>query len=59
MDRKYLIDTEENREFLAGITENLLAFGHKFPSPGGSSYYLGDDGTPGQTEIVKPGLPPV
>lgn len=46
MDRKYLIDTEENREFLAGITENLLAFGHKFPSPGGSSYYLGDDGTP-------------
>lgn len=46
MDRKYLIDTEENREFLEGITENLLVFGHKFPSPGGSSYYLGDDGTP-------------
>ena len=24
----------------------MLAFGHKFPSEGGSSYYLGDDGTP-------------
>lgn len=45
-NRKYTIDTEENREFLKGITENLLSFGHGFPSPKGSSYYLGDDGTP-------------
>ena len=45
-NRKYRIDTEENREFLKGITENLLSFGHGFPSPKGSSYYLGDDGTP-------------
>lgn len=43
---KYCIDTEENKAFLKEIRDNLLDFGHKFPSPGGSSYYLGDDGTP-------------
>lgn len=46
MSRRYQIDTEENRAFLRELTEGLLAFGHRFPSPGGSSYYLGDDGTP-------------
>ncbi len=45
-NRKYEIDTEENREFLKEMGETLLKFGHQFPSPGGSSYYLGDDGTP-------------
>lgn len=44
--KKYQIDTLENREFLKNICENLLAFGHQFPSSGGSSWYLGDDGTP-------------
>lgn len=43
---KYQIDTAENRQFLKEIREDLLAFGHRFPSPGGASYYLGDDGTP-------------
>lgn len=43
--KKYMIDTEENEVFLKEIRENLLAFGHRFPSPQGSSYYLGDDGT--------------
>lgn len=46
MKAKYQIDTEENKQFLKDICDNLLGFGHKFPSPGGSSYYLGDDGTP-------------
>lgn len=46
INRKYQIDTEENEKFLKEVRENLLSFGHKFPSPGGSSYYLGDDGTP-------------
>lgn len=46
MSRKYQIDTEENKRFLKELTQDLLAFGHQFPSPGGSSYYLGDDGTP-------------
>ncbi len=46
MGGKYQIDTEENRQFLKEQTESLLSFGHQFPSPGGSSYYLGDDGTP-------------
>ena len=46
MDRKYLIDTQENKEFLKDNAYALLDFGRRFPSPGGSSYYLGDDGTP-------------
>lgn len=46
MDAKYIIDTPQNKAFMKQLTEDLLSFGHKFPSPGGSSYYLGDDGTP-------------
>lgn len=46
MEKKYCIDTQENRSFLKEIAEDLLKFGHRFPSPGGSAYYLGDDGTP-------------
>lgn len=46
MKEKYIIDTPENKAFLGELRENLLAFGRRFPSEGGSSYYLGDDGTP-------------
>ena len=46
MNIKYQIDTKENKEFLTQIRDELLNFGHKFPSPKGGSYYLGDDGTP-------------
>lgn len=46
VNKKYLIGTEENRQFQEKIREDLFAFGHRFPAPGGSSYYLGDDGTP-------------
>ena len=46
MNQKYQIDTAENKAFLKDILNGLLAFGHQFPSPGGGSYYLGDDGTP-------------
>jgi len=45
-DRRYQIDTEENRKFLAEQAESLIAFGKNFPSPAGSSYWLGDDGQP-------------
>ena len=45
-ERKYVYGTEENRAFLKEMCDTLLAFGHAFPSPGGGSYYLGDDGTP-------------
>lgn len=44
--KKYQIDTDENKAFLEEIREGLFSFGHRFPSPGGSAYYLGDDGTP-------------
>ena len=46
MEEKYQIDTVENKEFLTKSVEELLRFGHHFPSPEGSSWYLGDDGTP-------------
>ena len=46
MGNKYQIDTPENKQFLKEMRDQLLSFGHKFPSPGGGSYYLGDDGTP-------------
>ena len=46
MDAKYIIDTRENKVFLKDMAQDLLAFGNRFPSPEGSSYYLGDDGTP-------------
>ena len=45
-EKKYQLGTAENQEFLEGVREGLLEFGHRFPSPRGSSYYLGDDGTP-------------
>ena len=46
MNSKYEINTKENRKFLKASCEDLLNFGHRFPSPNGGSYYLGDDGTP-------------
>lgn len=46
MSNKYMIGTAENKQFMDEIRIKLFDFGHKFPSPGGSSYYLGDDGTP-------------
>ena len=46
MENKYRIDTEENRTFMRTLAADLLRFGKQFPSPEGSAYYLGDDGTP-------------
>lgn len=46
ISQKYQIDTRENEKFLEKVRESLFQFGHSFPSPGGGSYYLGDDGTP-------------
>ena len=46
MDPKYIYNTKENKEFLKENARALLNFGRKFPSPGGGSYYLSDDGTP-------------
>ena len=46
MEKKYQIDTVENKKFMNEIRDNLFDFGYRFPSPEGSAYYLGDDGTP-------------
>ena len=43
---KYTLDSPENKAFVRQMRTSLLNFGKNFPSPGGSSYYLGDDGTP-------------
>lgn len=46
MEKKYQIDTPENKALLKENARALWNFGRRFPSEGGSSYYLGDDGTP-------------
>ncbi|MCD8120604.1 MAG: AGE family epimerase/isomerase [Lachnospiraceae bacterium] len=43
---KYTINTEENKLYLKELARELLAFAVRFPSPGGSAYYLHDDGSP-------------
>ncbi|MBR1758246.1 MAG: AGE family epimerase/isomerase [Lachnospiraceae bacterium] len=50
-DRKYQIDTPENRAFLASEVKELLAFYRKFPAPTGSSYWIGMDGEPVREQI--------
>ena len=56
---KYQLGTKENEAFLADVREGLFSFGHNFPAPGGSSYYLGDDGTRGKIATVRHGSPAV
>lgn len=46
MKEKYKIDTTENKLYVEAMADNLFRFGKRFPSPGGSSWYLGDDGRP-------------
>ena len=46
MNRKFIIDTQENKDYMISLRDELLGFGHRFASPNGGSYYLGDDGTP-------------
>ena len=51
MENKYKIDTNENKAFLHENAQALLNFGRQFPSPGGGSFYLSDDGTPWKDHI--------
>lgn len=46
MNNKYIIDTDENRAFMADICDGILNFGKQFPSPGGTAWYLSGAGTP-------------
>ncbi len=43
---KFRIDTPENKAYLQENIQELLRFAVRFPSPGGSAYYLKDDGAP-------------
>lgn len=46
MNAKYQIDTAENRSFMKEMRKDLFDFGRNFPSPGGSAWYLTEDGQP-------------
>lgn len=46
MEKRFVIDTKENREYMKALGRELLDFGKHFPSESGASYYLGDDGKP-------------
>lgn len=46
MNDKYRLDSTENKAFLKENAEALLRFAVKFPSAGGSSYYLDGKGEP-------------
>lgn len=46
MERKYQIDTQENKEWMHELCMELLEFGRRFPAPDGSAYYLKEDGAP-------------
>lgn len=46
MNAKYQLNSKENQDFQKFLREELIEFGRKFPSEGGASFYLGDDGTP-------------
>ncbi len=50
---KFLIDTKENRAYLKELGEELLRFAVRFPSPGGSAYYLKDDGAPWMEKTLE------
>ena len=50
-EAKYRIDTPENRAFLEEQVRELLDFCRNFPSPSGSSYWLGMDGEPVKEQI--------
>lgn len=45
-EKKYQIDTAENKAWMKECRDSLFSFGKRFPSPEGGAYYLGDDGTP-------------
>ena len=38
MDRRYSLDTQENRDWLSSNAQMLLDFGRRFPSPGGAAF---------------------
>lgn len=46
IEKRFIIDTSENKEYMKNLCMELVEFGKKFPSLKGSSYYLKDDGTP-------------
>ncbi|MFT8640075.1 AGE family epimerase/isomerase [Bifidobacterium sp.] len=49
----YRLGTEENREFLRNVREDLFGFGHEFPAPQGGAYWLDDVGNPDPSEGIQ------
>lgn len=46
MDKKYQIDTEENKKWLRQLLDEILEFAKEGQAPDGSTYYQTDDGKP-------------
>ena len=44
MNSNYILNTEENKEFLKTIRDDLVRFGKNFPSPSGASLHLDNKG---------------
>lgn len=49
----YVLGTDQNREFLRKVREDLLEFGHHFPAPQGGSYWLDALGRPDPSEGIQ------
>lgn len=57
-NKKYLIDTDENKKFLEDVRNGLLKFGHAFPSPVAGLITLAMMVHHGKIAIVRPGYQP-
>ena len=49
----YQLGTDENREYLKALGEDLLAFGHNFPAPQGGSMWLNADGSTDPSQGIQ------
>lgn len=49
-DKRFELGSVEHFEYMKKMRDELLSFGRRFPSPGGSSFYLGEDGTPDESK---------
>ena len=58
-DKKYLIDTDENKKFLEDVRNGLLKFGHAFHLRVAGLITLAMMVHHGKIATVRPGLPAV
>lgn len=49
----YVFGSKENLDLLESETNELLHFGHNFPTPNGGSYWLDDNGQPDPNQGIQ------